>query len=128
VCRRNCDELWLVNIFSVNKVAILYSVDLLCVLNCVFTETIQVMERGMLVSPAILGRMLVSPAIERGMLVSPAIERGMLVSPAIEGGRLVSPAIEGGRLVSPAIEGGMLVSPAFFEEQYKVLEPSLNYN
>ena len=43
------DKLQFVNIFSPNKVAILFSVDLLCLLNCI-TETIQVSDGHMLVS------------------------------------------------------------------------------
>ena len=43
------DKLQFVKIFSPNKVVILFSVDLLCLLNCII-ETIQVTDSRMLVS------------------------------------------------------------------------------
>ena len=49
VYRLISDKLQFVNIFSPNKIAILFSVDLLCLLNCII-ETIQVIDGRMLVS------------------------------------------------------------------------------
>ena len=55
-----CDELQFLNIFSLNQVAVLYSVDVLCLL-CRITETIRATE----------GRMLASPVVDYDAPVTP---------------------------------------------------------
>jgi hypothetical protein len=77
VYRLISDKLQFVNIFSPNKVATLFSVDLLRLLNCII-ETIQVTERRMLVSSDVKYENKMRKKKKRTDSYSSAVKTGLL--------------------------------------------------